>query len=51
MLVQGLLAVFSALKAERDPKGDMKAEVMIFILPITQRNAATYHADSESQNQ
>ena len=48
---QGLLAEDSALGAERDPKGDMKAEAMVSIPPITHRHMTTYQVDPESQDQ
>lgn len=48
---RGLLAVDSALRADKDPKGDMKAEATISILLITHRHAVTHEADPESYNQ
>lgn len=48
---RGLLAGDSAFGAESDPTGDMKAEAMVSIPPITHRHVATYQVDPESQNQ
>lgn len=39
--------VDAALRAERDPKGDMKAEAMISVLLATHRRSATYEVDPE----
>lgn len=39
------------LRAERDPKGDMKAEAMISVLLATHRRAAPYKVDPGSQAQ